>query len=319
MIDEFIAKANSYGKSGIPFFFAVDFDVKNFIISSNPKEILYDIDGLRNYEPIKKDNKFKITLNPQYIDFATYKRAFERVIEEIKKGNTYLLNLTFETKLDNDLDLEKIFFNSDARYKLYIKNRLICFSPERFIKITGNKIETHPMKGTIDAKVPNAKEKILNDPKEMSEHLMVVDLLRNDLSMVSKRVRVEKYRYIQKIKAGKKELLQVSSKITGQLDEDWREKIGEILIKILPAGSITGTPKRKTVELINKIENYKRGFFTGVFGYFDGQNLDSAVLIRYIEKRGDEFFFKSGGGVTLMSDAKKEYEELKDKVYVSLF
>ena len=220
--------------------------------------------------------------------------------------------------MDNNLNLKDIFYSSDAPFKLYVKDRFVCFSPERFVKIEDNKISTYPMKGTIDAKIKNAKEKILSDKKEMSEHTMVVDLLRNDLGIVAKNIRVEKFRYVEKIKAGEKELLQVSSKITGDLDENWHEKLGDILKAMLPAGSISGTPKKKTVEIIKRVENYKRGFFTGVFGYYDGKSLDSAVMIRFIEKTKDGYIYKSGGGITIDSDEVSEYEEMKDKVYLPL-
>ena len=172
------------------------------------------------------------------------------------------------------------------------------------------------MKGTIEASIPHSMERILANQKEMSEHTMVVDLLRNDLGIVGKNIQVEKFRYIDKINAGSKELLQVSSKITADLDDSWHENLGNIIKKMLPAGSITGTPKRKTVEIIKNIENYERGFFTGVFGHYDGKSFDSAVMIRFIEKTEDGFVYKSGGGITIESDALSEYEEMKDKVYV---
>lgn len=120
------------------------------------------------------------------------------------------------------------------------------------------------MKGTIDAKVPNAEDRILGDIKEMAEHTMVVDLLRNDLGIVSNKVKVEKFRYIDKINAGNKKLLQISSKISGHLDDNWHEKIGDILTSLLPAGSIMGTPKRKTIEILNDVEAYDR-FLYGSF------------------------------------------------------
>ena len=154
--------------------------------------------------------------------------------------------------------------------------------------------------------------------KEMAEHTMVVDLLRNDLSIVSNRVRVEKFRYVDEISAGEKRLLQISSKISGELDENWNKKVGDILVSLLPAGSITGTPKRKTVEIIKKVEKYDRDFYTGIFGVFDGKSLDSAVMIRFIEKDKDgEFYYKSGGGITCDSNASLEYQELLDKIYIS--
>ncbi|MFA6683730.1 MAG: chorismate-binding protein, partial [Arcobacteraceae bacterium] len=76
-------------------------------------------------------------------------------------------------------------------------------------------------------------------------------------------------------------------------------------------------PKKKTLEIIEKIEDYDRGFFTGIFGYFDGKSFDSGVLIRYIEKTRDGLVYKSGGGITLDSDDLSEYDELISKVYLS--
>jgi len=235
------------------------------------------------------------------------------------EGNSYLLNLTFPTEIEintRNTSLLNIFLSSQAPFKLYFKNQFITFSPERFIKIKDNLIKTYPMKGTIDAHILNAHSKILADEKEKAEHVMVVDLLRNDLSIVAKKVRVNKFRYIDKIEAGSKALLQVSSEISGILEKNWSERIGDILFSLLPAGSITGAPKRKTIEIINAVEGYKRGFFTGVFGYFDGKQLDSAVTIRFIERKGEKLIYKSGGGITIDSNVSSEYAEMLEKVYI---
>ncbi len=113
-------------------------------------------------------------------------------------------------------------------------------------------------------------------------------------------------------------LLQVSSKIVGDLAADYASNIGDLLFKLLPAGSISGAPKRRTVEIIQAAEKYTRGYYTGVFGYFDGQNLDSAVMIRFIENQNGHLFFKSGGGITSLSQAENEYDELIKKVYVPI-
>ena len=89
---------------------------------------------------------------------------------------------------------------------------------------------------------------------------------------------------------------------------------------MLPAGSITGAPKKKTVEIIREAETYRRGFYTGVMGYFDGNNLDSGVLIRFLEQGEDNrMIFKSGGGITFQSDVNDEYDEMKKKVYVPIY
>jgi para-aminobenzoate synthetase component 1 len=140
--------------------------------------------------------------------------------------------------------------------------------------------------------------------------------MRNDLGIVGSEIKVEKFRYVEKIKAGKKELLQVSSKITAKLPEDWRDNIGTLLAQLLPAGSITGTPKKSTVDIIEEVEDFERGFYTGVFGVFDGESLRSGVMIRFIEKVDDKLYYKSGGGITIDSDAKSEYKELCDKIYL---
>lgn len=297
----------------IPFLFYTSFDASLTHI--------YTLDELKeqDIEFLFENRDFKAhhhTLKKAPLDFKTYKKGFDAIIEKIRSGETYLINYTCETPIQSDLSLKEIYDAANAPFKLRVKDEFVCFSPERFIQIRDNSICTFPMKGTIDASLPDAEQKILSNKKEMAEHIMAVDLLRNDLSMVSKEVKVKRFRYIEKIKAGEKELLQVSSEIEGQLGSDWQENLGEILQTLLPAGSISGTPKKRTLEIIKEIENYSRGYFSGVFGYFDGQNFDSAVMIRFIEKTPEGLFYKSGGGITIESDAKEEYQEMQDKIYI---
>ncbi len=311
-------KLNNYGSSNEPFFFIVSYDFTKFHIeklSSLSESIKYEI----NSKTTSKI-KHKTTVEKFPITFSEYKKKFDFLQEEIRSGNTYLLNLTAKTKIKTDFSLDEIYEKVNAKFKLRYKNNndnFVCFSPERFVEIKKNKIYTYPMKGTIDSKIPNAQAKILGDVKEMAEHTMVVDLLRNDLGIVSSKVRVEKFRYIDKINAGDKKLLQVSSKISGHLEDNWCENIGTIITKMLPAGSITGTPKKKTCELLHKSENYDRDFYTGIFGVYDGKSFDSAVMIRFIEENEkQEQYYKSGGGITCDSDVNAEYQELLDKIYL---
>lgn len=318
---EFAQKLNALGREKRPFFFVVDYKLEQFYIQ--PLDALDD-DIIYAFSENKNDIKnLTCKVFPWQKTFPSserYIQKIEAVQEEIRSGNTYLLNLTAPTKIVLNTDLRTVYDVANAPFKLYFKDRFVCFSPERFIKICENKIFTYPMKGTIDASLPHAKETILNDEKEKAEHVMVVDLLRNDLSIVAKNVRVDRFRYVEEIQAGDKTLLQVSSQISGVLESSWHEGIGTLLTSMLPAGSISGTPKRKSVEIIERIEGYERGFFTGVFGVYDGECLDSAVMIRFLEKTANgEYVFKSGGGITLLSDAQKEYEELCDKVYIPLF
>ena len=304
---------NNYGSKKEPFFFMISYDLKNYEViplKDIPKDIQYKINSK---ELFSKKNQ-TITKTP--ISYENYLTKYNSIQNEIKNGNTYLINLTTPTKVNGKLDLKNIYDNANSKYKLLYKNQFICFSPESFCTIDENKIYTYPMKGTIDANIKNAKELILKDPKELAEHTMVVDLLRNDLSIVSKKVKVEKFRYCEKIKAGEKELFQISSKISGELENSWQDRVGDIITSLLPAGSITGTPKKKTIQIIAEVEKYERGYFTGVFGVFDGKSLDSAVMIRFIEEQNGKYIYKSGGGITCDSDPQKEYQEMLDKVYI---
>jgi len=306
-------------KKRTPFLLIISFDKKNIFVKplDKLKNIYYKFKNKQNFTNINKKYQ-EYYLNKFPLDFRIYQKSIQKVKEKILKGDTYLLNLTFKTKIETNIELKDIFKLSKADFKLYFNNEFICFSPERFIKIEDNIISTYPMKGTIDADILNAKDKILNNPKEMAEHIMMVDLMRNDLSIVSKNVKVDKFRYIQKINAGDKQLLQVSSKISGKLNNNWQDDLGDILDKLLPAGSISGTPKKKTIEIINDIENYDREFYSGIFGIFDGKNLDSSVMIRFIEKDENNLYYKSGGGITIDSDEQSEYQELLDKIYLPL-
>jgi len=297
-----------------PFLFISDFEAKNIEViplsALDSEDIEFSIDA--NYIASPHPHR----LHFSGVAFEEYKKKFDAVIEKIKAGETYLLNLTQETPLKNRLSLKEIYRVANAHYKLRYKDKFSCFSPETFIQIHNDTIMTFPMKGTIDASIKNAKEKILADEKEMAEHVMIVDLLRNDLSIVAKEVQVEKFRYITEIDAGEKRLLQVSSKISAKLPQNWHENFGEILKSLLPAGSISGTPKKSTLNIIKEIEGYERRFFSGIFGVYDGNSFDSGVMIRFIEKRDEQLFYKSGGGITLDSRVELEYQEMLDKIYL---
>lgn len=258
------------------------------------------------------------TLTSTPIEFTTYKSGFDIIMDHLHNGNTYLLNYTCQTPITCSHTLKEIYTHSKAPFKLFIENEFLVSSPERFIKISNNIIETFPMKGTSDTSNGECVNDLLNDEKESREHLMVVDLLRNDLAMVASNVRVNDYRFAHTIHAGDKSLLQTSSHISGYLDDDWHSRIGTILDTLLPAGSITGAPKRSTCEIIDQVEPKKRGYYTGVFGVFDGENLDSAVCIRFIKQTDDGLVYHSGGGITLLSDSVSEYNEMIKKIYVPI-
>lgn len=318
-LKEFESKLNDWGNSRIPFFFLIDFERQKpcaWEIDRVPSEILFSINDFSNSNLKAKG---AICLKKKPVSMLDYQSKFEFVKNRISLGDSYLTNLTVKTKIEINKSLEDLFHQTEAKYKVCWKNKFLVFSPETFIKIQDGKIFSFPMKGTIDASLANAAENILNDLKELSEHVTIVDLIRNDLSRVATEVEVKRFRYIEEVKTNQKNLLQVSSEIVGQLENDFHSKLGSIVLELLPAGSISGAPKKKTLEIIREAEKEARGYYTGIAGYFDGQNLDSGVMIRYIEQNENDFYYRSGGGITSQSKLENEYEEVIDKIYVPVY
>ena len=351
----------------------------------NPEECLFDFEGRGNFshawkETLKEEISEKETWKKETSEkeisetiwqiepplYEDYERSFNIVKSNIMAGNSYLTNLTCRVPVSCNLSLEEIFHRAKGKYKLLLRRKktqaedkahlkeenieenltpFVCFSPETFVRIKGGRIYSYPMKGTLDASLPNAEKQLMEDRKEAAEHATIVDLIRNDLSRVAEDVRVDKYRYIDVLHTNKGNILQTSSEISGRLPEDYPHHLGEILDAQLPAGSITGAPKDKTMQIIQEAEGYDRGFYTGIMGIYDQGELNSAVMIRFIEeetspvdfetdgeknfkakegkasegkepKASRELYFKAGGGITSKSDCRKEYEEVIQKIYL---
>lgn len=311
---------NRRGAAGTPFLFGVDFELYEGFFAEHPlenKAILFTA-GETGNAPVPCPPAIPPQLEALPVDAGTYRRKFDIVRRGLMRGDSFLLNLTERTPIRTNLTLEEIFRHSRARYKLLLPGRCVCFSPESFVQIHDGEIFTYPMKGTLDASLPDAANRLLNDYKELCEHYTIVDLLRNDLNRIATDVRVRRFRYVEKIRTIRGEILQTSSEIGGTLPADWHSRLGDLIFQLLPAGSISGAPKPATLRLIREAEGTPRGFYTGVFGYYDGKSLDSAVMIRYIEQEGDRLYFRSGGGITINSQADDEYREVLEKVYLSI-
>lgn len=324
---EAVRRINWLGAKGQPFLFIIDYKQESVFVEEpgniDSDEILYNLNGFTNvFAGLANgaENVFSSSIKWEVepVPFSTYEKAFCKIHDQIHAGNSYLVNLTCATPVNTKFSLLQLYHCSIARYKLWMKDRFVVFSPEIFVRIINGIIYSYPMKGTVDATLPDAADLILNDPKEVAEHATIVDLIRNDLSKVASQVSVSRYRYLEELQTNKGSLLQVSSEVRGQLSEDWVAHLGTILFDLLPAGSVTGAPKRKTMEIIADAETCERGFYTGVMGYFDGQKLDSGVMIRFVEQQGDQLFFKSGGGITSQSDLLSEYNEMNQKIYVPI-
>ena len=318
---EAIEIMNDWGSKQNPFLFVVDFEMQKIRLFPNnvdlPEGIMCSFPAQRFEKKIAKGcSSFYFRKYP--VSYTVYKEAFQKVMSQINAGNSFLLNLTFPTKIETDLTMRDIYVRSTTKYKLYLEDEFVCFSPETFVTIRNGEIYSYPMKGTIKATVPEAEAVLLNDVKETAEHHTIVDLIRNDLSMVANDVSVKRFRYVEKVNTHEDDILQVSSEIVGKLPENFHYRLGDIIFALLPAGSVTGAPKQKTVNIMKQVEGISRGYYTGIFGYYDGKDLDSAVMIRFIENRNGELWFRSGGGITCNSNAESEYHELIDKVYVPI-
>ena len=361
MKQEIIDKINRLANQDEPFLFVINYQGDKAFIRQlsdiNPKECLFDFEGRGNSSNEMKNNSEKIAeisekiaeeeISKEEISeiswqiapplYEDYERSFGIVKSNIMAGNSYLTNLTCKVPVSCNLSLEDIFHRAKGKYKLMLRrkrnlNPFVCFSPETFVRIKNGRIYSYPMKGTLDASLPDAEKQLMEDRKEAAEHATIVDLIRNDLSRVAENVRVDKYRYIDILHTNKGDILQTSSEISGRLPEDYRQHLGEILDAQLPAGSITGAPKDKTMQIIHEAEGYDRGFYTGIMGIYDQGELNSAVMIRFVEEETSpsktekgknsevsrELYFKAGGGITSKSDCRREYEEVIQKIYLPI-
>jgi len=258
----------------------------------------------------------------QRVSKKEYIETIEQLKKHILRGDCYEINYCMEffaegAVIDPLSVYEKLSKTSpnpfSALYKLEDK-WLICASPERFLKKEGNKILSQPIKGTSsrflkdDRKDKKSKEELYTSEKDRSENVMVVDLVRNDLARVCKEgtVKVDELFGIYSFP----QVHQMISTISGEL----RDEISftEIINAAFPMGSMTGAPKRKVVQLIDKYERSGRGIFSGAVGYITPENdFDFNVVIRSIMYNASEKYlsFMAGSGITFYSDAEKEYKE----------
>lgn len=317
----FVDRANSLSRAGKSFLFLIDFEMQQPKIwlpdQIDSSELLFSINGITN-APASSFIDKKLSLHVQPINESEYRTRFDEVMQQLQYGNTFLTNLTVKSRIQINTTLRDLFFQVQASYRCWYRDRFLFFSPESFVKIRDGKIYSYPMKGTIDANIPDAATVILNDGKEKAEHVTIVDLLRNDLSRVARNVEVLRFRYLDKISTNRNKIFQVSSEISGNVLPKYKKLIGSLLLELLPAGSVSGAPKEKTTRIIKEVEQEPRGYYTGVFGYFDGNNLDSCVNIRFVEQHNDSLYYRSGGGITARSNWKREYEEVIQKIYVPI-
>ena len=257
-----------------------------------------------------------------------YRTAFKKVQNYIKAGDCYQINLTqeFTAKAQGCLltTAEKFWKLTDAPYSSYLKVddfELLSCSPELFINFEENrKIVTRPIKGTMpryaDPKQDEqSKKNLIHSKKDQAENVMIVDLLRNDLSVYAETGSVKTPQLF-----GIESFNQVHhmvSEVTATLKQDINPF--KVLMSALPGGSITGAPKIRAMQIIDEVEGAPRGAYCGSMGYFNFDGTGSwNILIRSIQKYQEDVSIWAGGGITIASDCDAEYQECFDKVSAML-
>jgi len=312
-------KINELAAFGQPFFFVINYELSEGIFTDNPhnqNNVYFEFNG-QGTKKSKKiyDKQNFVKVYPQSIE--SYKTKFDKVYSAFEQNRVEVVNLTTRTHIDPGITLEEIFIQSNSQYQIYLPEQFVCFSPERFVRISENGIiSSNPMKGTINASIPDAERMVLDDPKEIAEHTATTQLIVDELSVIASDVKITRFRYIDRIESRNRTLLQVSSEVSGKLPDDYKLHMGDIIFSLLPAGSIAGTPKKEALNVISEIEEEPRGYYCGIAGYFDGKVLDTAVLIRFIEFDNNKYYYKSGSGITKDSICEKEYQEVLNKIYL---
>lgn len=246
----------------------------------------------------------------------------DRAKEQICAGEIIqiVLSQKFSTKLTiAPLQLYRALrFINPSPYTFFFKNKdhiLIGSSPETMVKLEDNIASLRPIAGTRKRGATAAQDRmmadeLLNDPKERAEHLMLVDLGRNDLGRVAKpgSVQVKKFMNIERYS----HVMHLVSDAEAVLDDGF--DAFDLLKAAFPAGTLSGAPKVRAMELINALESESRGVYGGAVGYFSySGNMDLAITIRTLEITGDQLTVQTGAGIVFDSVPEKEYEETQNK------
>ncbi len=289
--------------------------------SDNPQHVF---DQVRSFKlPVTDAYNAALTTNiTPFISKAAYLENIHKILALIRRGDFYEINYCQAFEVDHlSADPINVYFNltdiSPTPFACFYKNNsdyLLCASPERYLQKKGNQLISQPIKGTIKRNVENDAddklqvEALKNSSKDKSENVMVVDLVRNDLSKICEQgsVKVSELFGIYSFP----QVHQMISTITGKLASN--TLFSEILEATFPMGSMTGAPKKSVMETIDSLEPTKRGLYSGTVGYINpAGDFDFNVVIRSIFYNSDtkKASYGVGGGITIYSDPDKEYEE----------
>ena len=295
-------------------------------IENNYKKAIKEIENLvtlvkADFHPVIPNNKIvsKIKANDT---FESYEKNIEKIKKHIIDGDIFqcVYSRRFKGKMEGDLfNTYRILRGlNPSPYMIFMDTgelEIAGASPETLVKKEGELLQTFPIAGTRprgknEKEDLEIEEELIHDEKELAEHNMLVDLGRNDIGRISKfgSVEVINYQYILKFS----HVMHITSTVVGEIKDDC-DAISA-LKSILPAGTLSGAPKIRAMEIIDEIEPVRRGIYGGAVGYIDFRgNLDMCICIRMAIKKGDDIYVQAGGGIVLDSVAKNEYLETENK------
>ena len=295
----------------------LDASYKEALNKLDEMESIIRSDKKHNFEDLKIESYFEYEF-----DEDNYSNIVNKAKEYIKDGDIFqvVLSNTLRAKASGSLfNVYRVLRTINASpYMFYILNNNIEIagaSPETLVKLENDKLYTYPLagsrpRGKTQKEDLNNEKDLLSDKKELAEHNMLVDLARNDIGKISKigTVNVEDYMSVERYS----HIMHISSTVTGIIRDD-KDAI-DAIDSILPAGTLSGAPKIRALEIINELETIDRELYGGAIGYIDfSGNMDVCIAIRLVYKKNDNICIRSGAGIVYNSDPKKEFLECINK------
>ena len=297
-----------------------DLETKYKSLEPRARQMIKQIDNFRMDRKERTDKKeTKVISN---LTKEEYQSKVEKAKEYIRNGDIFqvVLSQRFEVESEADpFDVYRCLRTTNPSPYLYffdfVDYQIAGASPEMLVSVTNGIVTTKPIAGTVPRGTTKKEDDILvrqlmHDPKEQAEHTMLVDLGRNDVGKVSRfgTVRVDNFMSVEKYS----KVTHLVSDVQGELRED--KTALDALMSILPAGTLSGAPKVRAMEIIDELENKKRGLYGGTVGYlaFDG-NIDTCIAIRTVLFKDGKGYVQAGAGIVADSEPEKEYEETKNK------
>ena len=291
-------------------------------LDAKDEEGFKDVDLMRKGTPKAEESGRLGSQFRSLFEKEAYCDIVEKAKHYIHEGDIFqvVLSNRFEADYEGSLlDAYRVLRTTNpSPYMFYFSSddiEIAGASPETLVKLQDGELHTFPLAGTRPRGKDEKEDKelevdLLADEKERAEHNMLVDLGRNDIGKISRfgTVRVEKYMAVERFS----HVMHIGSTVGGQIRED--KDALDAVDAVLPAGTLSGAPKIRACEIINELENNKRGIYGGVIGYIDFTgNLDTCIAIRIAFKKNNKVFVRSGAGIVADSVPEKEYQECINK------